>query len=54
MEAARLDLAQVVEDHDLQRLLVPGELPRLRQEEVVRELGDGGPEGGIIALQSNL
>ncbi len=46
VEAARLDLAQVVEDQDLQRLLVAGELHGLRQEEVVGKRGNGRPEDG--------
>ena len=50
VEAAHLDLAQVVEDQDLQRLLVPRKLPRLRQEEVIGERGDGGPEGGTSRI----
>ena len=41
VEEARLDLAQVVEDQDLQRLLVAGELHGLRQEEVVGKRGNG-------------
>ena len=39
MELPRLDLAQVVEDQDLQRLLVAGELPSLRQQQVIVQRG---------------
>ena len=46
MEAARFDLAQVVEDQDLQRQLVAGERLSVRQEEVIGERGDGGQRAG--------
>ena len=41
VEAASLDLAQVVEDQDLQGLFVARELFGLHQEQVVGQLGDG-------------
>ena len=46
VQPAHFDVAQVVEHQVLQRLLVAGELLGLRQQQVVGERGDGGPEGG--------
>ena len=44
VEAAGVDLAQVVEDAELQRLLVAGEHPGQLQQHLVGEHGDGGEE----------
>ena len=46
VEVARLDLAQVVEDGELQRLLVQDEGPGVRQQHLVGEPGEGGGEAG--------
>ena len=44
IEAPSVDLAQVVEDAELQRLLVAGEHPGLLQQHLIGEHGDGGEE----------
>ena len=46
MQVARVDLAQVVEDGELQRLLVQDEGPGVRQQDLVGEPGEGGGEAG--------
>ena len=46
VQVARLDLAQVVEDGELQRLLVQDEGPGVRQQHLVGEPGEGGGEAG--------
>ena len=47
VQVARVDLAQVVEDGELQRLLVQDEGPGVRQQHLVGEPGERGGEAGI-------
>ena len=46
VQVARLDLAQVVEDGELQRLLVQDEGSGMRQQHLVGEPGEGGGKAG--------